>query len=259
MKQQPDKLFREKLESYSQPAPSSAWDRIETALEEKKPFPWFKIAASIMVLAVALIFAISQRKETNTTAEQKVVQPHAPVEEVQKEKAAPRQLAEVDKPTTDTKRETVIPIERQSNKSIEVERRSNKSIEVQQEAQATLTEQKLLEQPVVASTILPDSALTAPVEDSMPNHLAYRAPEKEIKEQKKITIVLSAEQTKEYLTKKETTEATSKEKKASTLKKLLKKASDLTTDQDPFGDLRQKKNEILALNFKSEKQRGQKK
>jgi hypothetical protein len=258
MKQQPDKLFREKLESYSQPAPSSAWDRIETALEEKKPFPWFKIAASIMILAVALIFAISQRKETNTTAEQKVVQPHAPVE-VQKEKAAPRQLAQVHKPTTDTKRETVIPIERRSNKSIEVERRSNKSIEVQQEAPATLTEQKLLEEPVVASRILPDSALTAPVEDAMPNQLAYRAPEKEIKEQKKITIVLSAEQTKEYLTKKETTEATSKEKKASTLKKLLKKASDLTTDQDPFGDLRQKKNEILALNFKSEKQRGQKK
>jgi hypothetical protein len=40
------------------------------------------------------------------------------------------------------------------------------------------------------------------------------------------------------------------------LKKLLDKAEDM----DPFGDLRQKKNEILALNFRSEKnQRGQNK
>jgi hypothetical protein len=38
----------------------------------------------------------------------------------------------------------------------------------------------------------------------------------------------------------------------------LQKASDLKSNQDPFGDLREKKNEILALNFKNEK-RGQNK
>ena len=41
--------------------------------------------------------------------------------------------------------------------------------------------------------------------------------------------------------------------------KLLKKANDLKNNHDPMGELRQKKNEILALNFKGEKQRGQNK
>jgi hypothetical protein len=54
-------------------------------------------------------------------------------------------------------------------------------------------------------------------------------------------------------------DATPEDKKPSTLKKLLRKANELTNNQDPLGDLRQKKNEILALNFKSDKQRGQNK
>jgi hypothetical protein len=41
--------------------------------------------------------------------------------------------------------------------------------------------------------------------------------------------------------------------------KLLKKANNLTSNQDPLGELRQKKSEILALNFKNDKQRGQNK
>jgi hypothetical protein len=62
-----------------------------------------------------------------------------------------------------------------------------------------------------------------------------------------------------YLDKKSLAQATSGEKKPSTLRKLLDKAYDLKHNQDPFGDLRQKKNEILALNFRSEKQRSQNK
>ena len=78
-------------------------------------------------------------------------------------------------------------------------------------------------------------------------------------EPQKITLVYTAKDVEEYLDKKYLAEATSESKKSSTLTKLLKKANDLTNNQDPFGELRQKKNEILALNFRSEKQRGQKK
>jgi hypothetical protein len=78
-------------------------------------------------------------------------------------------------------------------------------------------------------------------------------------EHEKITLVYTAKDVEEYLDKKSLAEATSDSKKSSTLKKLLKKANDLTNNQDPFGELRQKKNEILALNFKNEKQRGQNK
>ena len=71
-------------------------------------------------------------------------------------------------------------------------------------------------------------------------------------------MTITSEETNKYLNENALAEATSEEKKSSTLKKLLKKANDLKNNQDPFGDLRQKKNEILALNFKNEK-RGQNK
>jgi hypothetical protein len=78
-------------------------------------------------------------------------------------------------------------------------------------------------------------------------------------EEQPITLVFTADEADGYLDKKALTEATSDDKKPSTLKKLLKKAHDLKNNQDPLGELRQKKNEILALNFKSEKERGQNK
>ena len=73
-----------------------------------------------------------------------------------------------------------------------------------------------------------------------------------------MTLTFTAEETNKYLDKNALAEATQEDKKSSTFKKLLKKANDLKSNQDPFGDLREMKNEILALNFKNEK-RGQNK
>ena len=74
--------------------------------------------------------------------------------------------------------------------------------------------------------------------------------------QQSTTIVFSAEEVNEkYLTDKPVAEATSEAKESSTLRKLLDKAYDLKNNQDPIGDLRQKKYEILAMNFKHQKQR----
>jgi hypothetical protein len=72
-----------------------------------------------------------------------------------------------------------------------------------------------------------------------------------------VTLSYTTEDVSTYLNKNIDDEATDDDKKQSTLKKLLHKANDLKTNQDPFGDLRQRKNEILALNFKNDK-RGQK-
>jgi hypothetical protein len=74
-----------------------------------------------------------------------------------------------------------------------------------------------------------------------------------------MTLVFTATEVNNYLDKKNIAKATSDNKKPSTLMKLLKKANNLTSNQDPLGELRQKKSEILALNFKNDKQRGQNK
>ncbi|NJM25281.1 MAG: hypothetical protein HC859_07115 [Bacteroidia bacterium] len=77
-------------------------------------------------------------------------------------------------------------------------------------------------------------------------------------EEDNMTITLTVEEVNEkYLTKKTIADATTPEKKSSTLRKLLDKAYDLKHNQDPVGELRQKKNEILALNFKNDKRRQQ--
>lgn len=72
-----------------------------------------------------------------------------------------------------------------------------------------------------------------------------------------VTLNYSIQDVAAYLEKNLDDEATDDDKKQSTLKKLLQKANDLKTNQDTFGELRQRKNEILALNFKNDK-RGQK-
>jgi hypothetical protein len=66
-------------------------------------------------------------------------------------------------------------------------------------------------------------------------------------------LTISSEETDQYLNKNTLAEATAHDKKPSTFKKFLKKANDLKSNQDPFGDLRERKNEILALNFKNDK------
>ncbi len=53
MNQPLDKLFREKLAGYQQPAPASAWAKIAAAQQHnRKRLPWIKIAASLSILVI---------------------------------------------------------------------------------------------------------------------------------------------------------------------------------------------------------------
>jgi hypothetical protein len=116
-----------------------------------------------------------------------------------------------------------------------------------------------------APAITPAPAETIPATPDMADAVAQHhtpafATTPPAKKQAGITLVYTVDEVNEkYLDKKSLAEATSADKKPSTLRKLLDKAYDLKHNQDPFGDLRQKKNEILAPNFKSEKQRSQNK
>src|SRR5687768_7921253 len=54
MTSQPEKLFRDKLESFQRPAPAAAWDRIEAGLDKtSNKNLWMKIAAGFLLLSVA--------------------------------------------------------------------------------------------------------------------------------------------------------------------------------------------------------------
>jgi len=246
MNQQPDKLFRDKLQDHQKPAPSSAWEKISAAQQKKKhDRGWWKIAASFLLVAgAAYIFWPSGSATTNEgdlvanevrdnnneaimpitdSADRKdTVSPDEVLTKIGKAPSAKKQMKKIFKAPHQSPALAVIDAPVQTQPDIDVLK----------------TDSALQKQPVAAG----DIALIEKENSS-----------------KSITLSYSAEETSKYLNKKELDEATSESRKPSTLKKLLQKASDLKNNQDPLGDLRQMKNEILALNFKSEKQRGQNK
>lgn len=265
MNQQPDKLFQEKLAGFSKTVPASAWNRIETNLDKKNSKGlWLKVAASLLVLAVAAFLLWSKRTSKEslqlaqhteqqpsnkkegvgpvdaTTKEMKSEQPLIlPAEEVSEKedgKVRDRSNAPVTKRITSATKSPAVDFTTGETKPEVV------NTEINQENNKLKPETIVPEEQIMIAEIT-ETPRTAPANDDTG-----------------ITLIYTVDEVNEkYLDKKSLAEATSDEKKASTLRKLLDKAKDLKHNQDPFGELRQKKNEILAFNFKSDKQRSQNK
>jgi hypothetical protein len=240
--QQPDKFFREKLQGYQRPAPVAAWDRIESALEKKTnyKFLWWKIAASLLLIAGATY--VVWFYDSSSTQKQ-LTQTKDTTESLSKE-TKPAEIGN----TAELKAESAMteskPADAPQNPVKKSARREQMK---QQEILPALAETSSVEEEQIQQASSPEP-VTQPV--AVNNTPAVRPA--------RIKMTITSEETNKYLNENALAEATSEEKKPSTLKKLLKKANDLKSNQDPFGDLREKKNEILALNFKNEK-RGQNK
>jgi hypothetical protein len=246
MKQQPDNFFREKLEGFQRPAPAGAWDRIESRLEKKNKVSgiWWKIAASLLLLATLTYWLLP---ETGTSTEQTLAQSEtAPsVPEVKTNKPTGQEV-----PVQNSKEPDIVSDKKVSQREKNLNQK-NKTTKIK--IKPTLehkqkTPDSFEDTADLNNVILQQESVTPTVADTSDPML----------QEKNITLKFSAEETNRYLNKNTLAQATSEGKKSSTLKKLLKKANDLKSNQDPFGDLREKKNEILALNFKNEK-RGQNK
>jgi hypothetical protein len=255
MNQQPDKLFREKLENFHKPVSATAWSRVEKNITKKNDRTlWLKVAASIVLVATATVLLWPTSVNENQTAHQpnqkdnnKVVNPTTeqskipePVATVE-EKTAAQNI-----PHSSMEKKTIAKSRKQKAKSKGREENMSKRLPDLAHVQVTLVEE------------LP--SLTEVAKTEVPNETEISLAQNTVKQDDGITLIYTAQEVDEkYLDKKALAEATSADKKPSTLRKLLDKAYDLKHNQDPFGDLRQKKNEILALNFKNEKQRSQNK
>ena len=244
MNQQPDKLFREKLEGHQKPAPASAWEKIAAAQSKKNDkWLWLKIAASIALVAVIGYMSWPEPKTENLSHEAST----KPSEEKTSE-----QVPQVSEKMADVKTETTQPSANSDKPSTPVSTRKTvvKKMSPPKDDIQNLNVAETKKEETKEDIALVETVIQPQIKDT--SVAAQPEPQK-------ITLVYTAKDVEEYLDKKSLEEATSDSKKSSTLKKLLRKAEDLTNNQDPFGELRQKKNEILALNFKNEKQRGQNK
>lgn len=227
------------------PPPASAWEKISAARDKKKHNGvWLKIAASLLIISgIAYILWPSK---LSTRGNSDMVANHSPAN-------VPVVTSDID--STLANRATVEKIEQgrkiftppPSSKQKKQPLKSNHHAPAVAVADVPVKiEDDLI---IITPEFFEEEQAVAT------NNVEAKAGENQ---NKSITLSYSSEETSKYLNKKELDEATSESTKPSTLKKLLQKAGDLKNNQDPLGDLRQMKNEILALNFKNEK-RGQNK
>jgi hypothetical protein len=252
MNQQTDKFFRDKLEHHQKPASSAAWDRIDAELSKKNnrtPY-WLKIAASILIVAVGAFILWPSGKHIDLVLTDKTDTP------VSKDSVVKRN----ETPPVDHQREPESE-KRVAEKKTEISEPKKKPVKQKKEILHKTPVTNDQEKNPVDTNVEPSVPMENNEETEMaePNPVAV-VPNETAPASENIKIVISSEDAEKFLDKKSLAKATSEEKKPSTLQKLLDKAEDLTTNQDPLGEIRQMKNEILALNFKNDKQqRGQNK
>jgi hypothetical protein len=240
MNHQPDKLFREKLENHQHPAPQDAWARIEKGISKKNNIvTWLRIAASLLLLAVAF-FAMKSilKKDDVDVITYESIEPQQPTPDVQKSQ------------------ENGVTPESESTRlkeNLKVEKNKTHSLEVKTD-HSTITSK-----PHEAESIeerIPDYENT-PTQDDLAGIISPLSRDEEIattENKKSYKLIIEADEVNQkYLNKGSLVHATSREGNPSGIKKLLDKAQDLKNNQDPIGDLRQMKNEILALNFQENK------
>lgn len=252
MNQQPDKFFRDKLEGFQKNPPASAWDKIAAAQNKKKSKGlWWRIAATFLLLAAAAYLLLpANRIEPDATLAE-TGNAHNDLPDTTKKQPSIEDLTKKVEPAKETPDHIA---HNNINKNSVNKKRTAKN---KNETEAVSPSDEQADRnngvPTVPEDKDSESKAVAVAEIGVNKNSNHPA------EIKHVTLTYSAQDVSEYLNKTSLADATSEEKKPSTLKKLLKKANDLNTNQDPLGELRQRKNEILALNFRNDKQRGQNK
>lgn len=223
MTSQPDKLFRDKLENFQRPAPVAAWDKIEHNLSRPdKKIIWMRIAAGIALLTAATIVLWPAGEEKQRIA---VKQDETPVlkKETQENKTLPE----------NTKDELTTPPH-----VAQAERKDAK----RQPSITPIPEKNEVKQDQIAIPVIPQEELVAEV----------NVPEE--KETPSTTIIYTtAEVNAKFLKKKLPPEATPDAKDASGIQKLIGLAYAAKNSEAGLGDLRQKKDDLFALNFDKKK------
>jgi hypothetical protein len=253
MKQQPDQLFREKLVDYSEPAPKRAWSRIEKELSPAKKessLLWLNIAATVVLLLCAFIFVW---QGSNKPAP--VITLNAPPKVTSKNPAPTATCLPTGKiGTTETsthtgKNDAAKKLTNKNEKQARTKKKEPGIINFSKQERLIVETTK--DQPIdLKSEALQEDGLTtttvAAIESIQLIEVSNEAPASKTKSS--IIHYTAAEVNEKYkLSAKD--DATVADENASSFRKLLDKAVDIKTNQAALAELRQRKNEILALNL----------
>ena len=248
MDQQPDKLFRDKLERYDPAVPPQLWNRVAANVQPKRRAVSWLSAAAVALIGSAAIFVFPLTKESTPVAST-VIQPPPQEQSPSSNKSN----------AAETQSQQTIAIEESATPAPPMQVKGKQESSAKNGAPANKKTPHTIENNTLPVIAIPEPQPIAIAEE---NSILPSATEESANEpssaRKTVTIVFSAKEVNQkYLSKTSGHQATSNQEEASTLKNMLDKAYDLTHNQDPLGELRQKKNEILAMNFRKDKPRTQ--
>lgn len=241
MKQHPDALFREKLEQHTLTAPQNAWSRIEKKMPtSRNTFFIWKVAAAMLILIISIALLIPSK----TSNQSLVLNDNTSLEKQKNDKvqasvipSAPEKKEDIKRIVTKTQQplsEEPLPksIELTLVESMEIlaeeKTESIASLEVSEQPTPTVLIEEEVE-PVAQSVIVSDEATTI--------------------------VLTAAEVNTKYLL---PAQATSEAETTSSFRKLIDKAASFKNNTSGLAELRQKKNEMLALNTEKLRNRNEK-
>lgn len=237
MKNLPDDIFRRKLEHLQTPPPARAWEQIEKGMRRKRITPWLAIAASLLLVITASALILTRQKAPDP---QGIAGRQLP--ETSTTPSVPDTNAVIPPATANI--DTTVVAEPETNPSSSDVPGDIPEATIAANAKSPSPEPVSDEEGEVTIDSLPAA------DDSIPSLIA-EAPAQD--STAPVKIVLEADEVQaRYLKRKTNNDATESVAKASGLRKLLDKAEQIQ-NQDHIGDLRQMKNEILALNFAGRK------
>jgi hypothetical protein len=235
-----DQLFRDKLNQHERPYHGQGWERIEKSLQsEKKPFAFWKVAAAI---ALTLGFAYGLFHLVDDKPMQLVEIPSH-----QQDKAPIKKEPSKNETSVATKKDstTVAPKKDQQTKELK-ENKIDKTPSTKRNSQLPMND--LFNAPSTA--LVTEKPILIEEHNTTETAIAQLDIEKQTTKSS-TKIVLTLDDTNKFLSQPASRNATSENVSSSTLEMAVAKAKDLKNNHDPLAELRQIKNDILALNFKN--------
>ncbi|MBS1681618.1 MAG: hypothetical protein JST48_07895 [Bacteroidetes bacterium] len=217
-----DTFFKNKLEGHTVPPRETAWNTIEAGLSKKNKTMVWRVAASILLVGT-LIGILLWSQQTDTTKKDFALHSNKKVKPM------------ASSPRVEPKQKT------QEQEPIKHLTTTKKHI--------TKTNQVSIKKKITTNT---QPASVQPDEVKKQNDAREEIQKSEATVKREVASVkqkpIKLEFTLEDVSSEETV-ATATEEKKSGLKKVLNLARDLKQGEGIFGDLREKKNELFALNF----------
>lgn len=232
----PDNLFRNKLENFQRPAPAGAWDKLEQNLDKRKtPIAWMRVAAGIALLAAAAVWVWPSQKQDQVLSDN--TKPVAPKNEISLPVTA--DAANHQPVVTENTKENFTASH--EPKTIRKKQHSLSPTHPPAKHNTAPVPDKPNDDPLLAEAITPEP-------------ISIEAQNKKEAAIASTIITYSADEVNaKFLKKKAIPQATPEPADASAIQKLIGLAYAAKNSDADIGSLRQKKDEILALNFRNKK------